>query len=461
MTERKAIEVDVIHIYHTNDLHSHFEHWPRIQQFLEKRKKWHEEAGEEFLLFDIGDHADRFHPLTEATKGKGNVELLNKAGYHAVTIGNNEGMTFPFKDFNHLYDDRQFEVLIANLYHDNGERPEWAKANTIYETKSGIKIAVTGLTAPYAHLYQLLGWKVGDPIEELKNQVHAMQGKSDLFVLLSHLGIHDDERIGIEFPEVDVVLGGHTHHILHEGKTVDGTLLACAGKYGMFVGHITLNVDSITGKVIEKKAWLYDTNDLPLVPDEDEQVERLYNIGKKMLSATIITDDHSLSSQREIASLLSNALKEYCKADCAFINEGLILEGLPKGIVTKYDLLRICPHPINPCVVELSGAELKEVLTQTMDEKWGNYPLMGLGFRGKIMGKMVYSGITMKRNKGHHSFFIHEKPLESEQMYSVAIPDMFTFGKFFPSIFRAKNKRYFLPEFMRHVLEWKLVQITK
>ena len=453
--------MDVIHIYHTNDLHSHFEHWPRIQQFLEKRRKWHEEEGEDFLLFDIGDHADRFHPLTEATKGKGNVELLNKAGYHAVTIGNNEGMTFPFNDFNHLYDDRQFEVLIANLYHENGNRPVWAKANTIFETKNGIKIAVTGLTAQYAHLYNLLGWKVEDPLEELRNQVHAMKGKADLFVLLSHLGIHDDEQIGHEFPEVDVVIGGHTHHILHEGKMVDDTLLTCAGKYGMFVGHITLKVDSTTGKVIEKKAWLYDTNDLPLVSDEDEQVEQFYNTGKKALSATVITDDNPLSSQKEIANLLSDALKEYCKADCAFINEGLILDVLPKGIVTKYDLLRICPHPINPCVVELSGAELKEVLAQTMDKKWGNYPLMGLGFRGKIMGNMVYSGISMKRNKGLLSFFIHEKPLESGKTYLVAIPDMFTFGKFFPSIFRAKNKSYFLPDFMRHVLEWKLVQITE
>ena len=195
----------------------------------------------------------------------GNVELLNKAGYHAVTIGNNEGMTFPHDDFNHLYDDRQFEVLIANLYHDNGKRPEWAKANTIFETTNGMKIAVTGLTAQYAHLYQLLGWKVEDPIEELKNQIQEMKEQADLFVLLSHLGIHDDERIGHEFPEVDVVIGGHTHHILHEGKMVDGTLLTCAGKYGMFVGHITLTVDQTTGNVVEKKAWLYDTNDLPPV----------------------------------------------------------------------------------------------------------------------------------------------------------------------------------------------------
>ena len=103
--------------------------------FFTRTKKWHEEAGEEFLLFDLGDHADRSHPLTEATHGNANVELLNKAGYHAVTIGNNEGITFPYEDLDHLYDHRQFEVLLANLYYEDGNAASWAKANAIFETK--------------------------------------------------------------------------------------------------------------------------------------------------------------------------------------------------------------------------------------------------------------------------------------------------------------------------------------
>ena len=450
--------MEVIHIYHTNDLHSHFEHWPRIDHFLKERKKWHEDAGEEFLLFDIGDHTDRSHPLTDATHGKGNIELLNEAGYHAVTIGNNEGITFPHEDLDHLYDNRQFEVLIANLYQKDGKRPAWAKANFIYQTKSGIKIAVTGLTASYAYLYYLLGWQMNDPIEELKNQVSYLkeEAKADIIVLLSHLGIHDDEQIGHEFPEIDVVIGGHTHHILHEGKMVDDTLLACAGKYGMFVGHITLMVDSETGEVVEKKAWLYDTNELPPVIDEDVEVEKLFNSGKELLSAAVVTTNNDRISKEELALLLCEATRESCEADCAFINEGLILDNLDPGRVTRFDLLKICPHPINPCVVELTGAELKEVLAQTMDEKWNNLQIMGLGFRGKVMGKMVYSGIHIKKEKNFFRFSIQGKPIDSEMRYTVAIPDMFTFGRFFPSIFRAKNKHYFLPDFMRHLLEWKL-----
>jgi len=453
--------LEVIHIYHTNDLHSHFEHWPRMQQFLEKRRKWHQDAGEEFFLFDIGDHADRSHPLTEATKGKANIELLNKAGFHAITIGNNEGITFPYDDLDYLYENRQFDVLLANLVYKDGHRPQWLKDHTIYETKKGVKLGVTGLTANYTYLYDLLGWQTHDPFDSLKQQINLLKGKTDIMILLSHLGIHDDERIGQEFPDIDVVIGGHTHHILHEGKMEGNTLLTCAGKYGMYIGHIQLTVDTAAGRIIEKKAWLYDTNDLPPVENEEEQVNQLYKRGKDILSSAVVASDCNDISKEDLAVMLCQAIQDWCHADCAFMNEGIILEGLASGKVTRYDLLKLCPHPINPAVVELSGSELKEVLAQTMDEKWKDLQIFGLGFRGKMMGKMVYSGIDVKKEKDYYRFSIHGQFIESDRTYKLAIPDMFTFGRFFPSIFRAKNKQYYLPEFLRHLLEWRIGEIEK
>ncbi|MFP3472365.1 hypothetical protein R0J90_20130, partial [Micrococcus sp. SIMBA_144] len=65
--------------------------------------------GESVYVFDIGDHVDRWHPLSEATLGLGNVELLNEAGYDAVTIGNNEGITLDYDDLNNLYKEAEFD----------------------------------------------------------------------------------------------------------------------------------------------------------------------------------------------------------------------------------------------------------------------------------------------------------------------------------------------------------------
>ena len=101
---------EVIHIYHTNDLHSHLEHWPSIHKLVAERRRWHEESGDEVFVFDIGDHMDRWHPLSDATRGKANCQLLNMGGYDAATIGNNEGITLDFEDLDSMYFEKNFEI---------------------------------------------------------------------------------------------------------------------------------------------------------------------------------------------------------------------------------------------------------------------------------------------------------------------------------------------------------------
>ena len=63
--------METIHIYHTNDVHSHLENWPRIKQFLAKKHERHHQKEEDVFLFDIGDFIDRWHPFTEAQEEKG------------------------------------------------------------------------------------------------------------------------------------------------------------------------------------------------------------------------------------------------------------------------------------------------------------------------------------------------------------------------------------------------------
>lgn len=42
------------------------------------------------ITVDLGDFADRWHPLTEASDGKENIVLMNQVDYDYVTIGNNK-----------------------------------------------------------------------------------------------------------------------------------------------------------------------------------------------------------------------------------------------------------------------------------------------------------------------------------------------------------------------------------
>ncbi|CAH2714404.1 hypothetical protein BACCIP111895_01567 [Neobacillus rhizosphaerae] len=446
--------METIHIYHTNDVHSHFENWPRIQQFLSQKNAMHQEEGEDVFLFDIGDFIDRWHPYTEATKGQGNITLLNECEFTAVTIGNNEGVNLPYENLNHLYDEAEFDVLVANLHKNKEEYPSWIKPYNIYHTKKGTRIGVIGLTAPFVQLYELLGWNLTEPLSELKKWLNSLKDDADVIILLSHLGLHEDEQIAVEFPDIDVILGAHTHHILEEGKQIGNTLLGAAGKYGYFVGHITLSLDEQKA-IKSKSAILYDVKELPLVPNEQEQIDAYLKKGKELLNQKVTSLIKQMPNdpfqETELSLFLCKALREWCSADCAMINAGLLLGPLA-GDVTDYDLLTICPHPINPCVVELTGKELFEILRESKDEGIHHKHIKGLGFRGTILGVFVYDRISFQGN----TIFVDGSELNYEKTYTLALPDMFTFGHFFKEVLPYKQKKYFLPEFLRDILKWKL-----
>ncbi|MFD1708635.1 bifunctional metallophosphatase/5'-nucleotidase [Siminovitchia sediminis] len=445
-----------IHIYHTNDIHSHFDKWPRIRKFLKERRAIHEAAGEDVFIFDIGDFVDRWHPFTEGTLGKGNVELLNEVAYTAATIGNNEGLTLPKEALEQLYDRAQFDVLAANLYLPDGSRPSWAMPYRIYTTSKGTTIGVTAATAFYRPLYKLLGWEMTEPLAELRRQITELQKKADIIIVLSHLGMNDDEAIAKSNPRVDLILGGHTHHVFMNGKKAGHTLLGAAGRHGDYVGYIEGELN--TGPFFYKKftASLFETSMLESPPNAAGYIKELEQTGKVLLQTEVVRLPEPLSyswlETSELPSILCEAIYKWCEADCALINSGLILSSL-EGSVTKYDLHRMLPHPINPCKVELTGAELAEVIERAEDSDLSELEFQGLGFRGVMMGKFVYHEIVFCDDD---TILIAGEPLNPEKMYHVATLDMFTFGIFLPPIKNARKKIYYLPEFVRDVMEWEL-----
>ncbi len=136
-------------ILHTNDLHSHFENWPKIRRFMLGTRAAEQAQGASVLAFDDGDAMDRSVPLTEATDGQINIQLLNEIGYDAVTIGNNEGVGNPHAVLEHLYDHANFPVALANLFEPDGTRPRWAKPVVMKQTPAGTRVAIVGFTAPF------------------------------------------------------------------------------------------------------------------------------------------------------------------------------------------------------------------------------------------------------------------------------------------------------------------------
>ncbi|AHA30535.1 bifunctional UDP-sugar hydrolase/5'-nucleotidase [Exiguobacterium sp. MH3] len=413
-----------LHIIHYNDLHSHFDMWPRYMSFVKEHRTY------DSLVFDLGDHADRVDPATEATKGKINTHLLNALMPTAVTIGNNEGITFPHDWLANLYTEADFPVLVSNL-----EAP-FAKQGVIHELPTG-KVGVFGLTAPYIELYGLLGWTIEEPFDVAAREIEHLRQEVDVLICLSHLGFYQDEELAMRFPELDLIIGAHTHHVLDDGVVKNGVLITQAGKHGQYAGEIYMNTD--TG---EKEAVLHSLHDYV----EDEATAKLLDREQYLAEQQMkepIGETSGLAndwfSESPFSQLLVETMRDWCDADIACVPAGILLGSLPPGPVSAFDLHRLCPHPINPCKVTMTGVELQTFLDEVKTDQFEQLKVRGLGFRGKLMGRMHYAGLAA------------HQPLEPTQNYTVVLPDMFTFGPLFPAI-KEMPKEYFMPELLRDLL---------
>ncbi|TYC46759.1 bifunctional metallophosphatase/5'-nucleotidase [Leuconostoc litchii] len=423
----------IIHLLHTNDIHSHFENWPRISRYLLEKQAEYDES----LTFDIGDAIDRLHPLTEATLGTSNVMLMNRVHYDGVTIGNNEGLVFSHRAMNHLYDDANFDVLLANLKElPNSTQPQWAKNYKIIVANDGTKIGVIGLTAPYQLTYPALGWQPIAVDKTLEKYLPILRSQVDVILVLSHLGLPTDERIA-ETYDVDVIMGAHTHHLLPQGKMINKTLLAAAGRYGENIGDIKLTIKD--HKIVDKSATTTPIYMLSEQDDDYKQIRSWVTEGKALLERQYIgTLPREITVDEQVYDSL-RALKQYYGVPAAMISTGMFSESLPKGKLSRYELLESMPHSINPMLLTLSGHKIISLLNSIEDQitYLSDYPMKGSGFRGKIFGYMRFDGIDRQKDG---QILYNGKIIEENKLYKIATLDHYKWIPFFPDIAQAPVK---------------------
>ncbi|PTI22049.1 bifunctional metallophosphatase/5'-nucleotidase [Staphylococcus xylosus] len=434
-------------IYHTNDIHSHLHEYARITEYMTQNRP---KLMHHSLYLDIGDHVDLSAPVTEATMGIKNVELLNAAHCDIATIGNNEGMTISHDALNTLYDNATFDVTCANVFDEQGQLPRNMSSSFI-KVIDGVRILFIAATAPFTPFYRALDWIVTNPLEAIKDEIKANEGAYDLLVIMSHVGVFFDEKLCQEIPEIDLILGSHTHHYFENGEINNGVLMAAAGKYGHFLGEVTLEIEN--NSIIKKQAILHPLDKLPEVETHfDEE-------GKMLLNDSVI--DHPISLPRrtdtitQTAHILAESVFEFTNADCTIINAGLIVNGVEAERLTEYDIHQMLPHPINAVRIRLSGQELKNVIIKSQKQEYLNEHAQGLGFRGNIFGGYILYNLGFIESESR--YFINGEVINDDETYILGTIDMYTFGRYFPSL-KDQSIDYLMPEFLRDIFKEKLLE---
>jgi len=446
---------DTIYIYHTNDIHSHLDKWPRISKALRQVRRTHEYNDENVFTFDLGDFSDRVHPLTEATDGKANVRLMNNAQYDAVTIGNNEGIGNTKERLNELYDDADFDVILSNLRNKySGTFPIWADPFKIYKTNNGSTIGVIACTIPLSISYNPLGWDVEDPFISIEKMVDNYRNDVDFLILLSHLGLNYDREIADIYP-VDLIIGAHTHHSLPNGEWKNGTLLTGAGRYGEYVGKIKIEISDQT--FLDGEAKPIETfRDLPPLTEEKHLDAQYRQVGHEILGQNVLANipktlQVQWQGESELVNVGLEAVADYADVKLSILNAGLFLRPMLEGQVTEDDLHQILPHPMRVLKCTLKGNDFIDLihLMESKRDELRTMPLKGIGFRGEIFGEICYKGISVD---AMNQVYANGELVNPDKEYTFATVDNYLFAPFFPVIERKGNNEVLFPYFLRSVV---------
>ncbi|WP_105208027.1 bifunctional metallophosphatase/5'-nucleotidase [Streptococcus suis] len=395
-----------ISILHTNDMHSYMENFPKKAQLIADIRARNEKEGVPTFVFDSGDlfSGNIFFNMYRWVK---EIELMNQVGCQAMTLGNHE---FDHGDelLSRLDDYAQFPIVSSNLrYQDVEAADELVPLEDVLEfDMNGNPLYVLGLTT-------LETQEVASPSENvifedhrqalrrLVDQIMKANPQAHL-VVLSHLGYDEDLALAKDFPEVNVILGGHTHTILREPSQVDGVSICQAGQYGRFVGHLSLRCFA-DGR---HEVLAYDLIEVEKLTQEDRAVKAIIDQMKSerdaAFSKPIAILPQALDGERDsirqglstLAPVICQALFEQAsqlglQADGAVINGFGIRASLLAGPIFYSDLVKVLPFSKRVLLVRIKGRDLlSSIQTGLHPQMWGIVP-GGEGF--VVNGRAVES----------------------------------------------------------------------
>lgn len=442
--------METFRILHTNDLHSHFEHFPKIGRYLKKAQA--DKSVDEVYTFDAGDFMDRSHPLSDATEGQANIKLMNNFHYTAGTIGNNEGISNPHRVLEHLFDHVDYPIVLANLREEDESMPTWAEDYHILTSKKGTRIALVGLTAAYPMTYGPNHWHIKMLKNTMDRILPEIEGKYDVLILITHVGLHMDRWLAKNYPQIDLIIGGHSHDLIKNGEQVNGVWITQTGKWGNYVGDIHVELeDHHVQKIIPKTV---PTASMPEEPDDEAVIQSYLDKGKEILEehhVAYLPEKFDEDKQAAIQVSLE-AIADFADTDIAILSSGLFLNAFNSGILTKYDLQQALPHPMHIVRSTLKGSDLWRLVMEIEKNRHylDHFPLKGMSFRGKIFGQMYYKGI--KVDVSHRLVYVNGQEIDPNKYYQIACLDHYVLVPFFPTLAIVGENEFLFPQFLREVV---------
>ncbi|ANM05880.1 5'-nucleotidase protein [Rhizobium phaseoli] len=480
-----------LNILHINDFHSRIESINKFDSTCSAEEEGKKECfggaarlktaidqrrqallGKNVLLLNAGDNFQGSLFYT-TYKGAAEAEFLNMMKFDAMTVGNHE-----FDDSEDglatFLDKVQFPVVTANLKATAasklGDRIKPSLVIDVGGQKIGIVGAVTNdtpeLSSPGPNV------TIDDDVQTITAAVQDLKGQGvNKIIALTHVGYPRDLAFIAKIPDVDVVVGGHSHSLLSntdpkaEGPyptMVDNpggykVPVVQAASYSKYLGDVVVNFDD-NGVVKDAKGdpILIDSSFTPdpaVVARVTELAKPIEELRKKVIGSSEgpIEGDRKVCRVKEcsMGNLVADAMLDRTKnqgVTIAVQNGGGLRASIDGGEVTQGEVITVLPFQNTLATFEATGADIVKALengVSQIDQGAGRFPqVAGLKFSFD-QSKPVGSRVSDVQVKDGDNF----APIDQAKTYKLATNNFVRAGGDGYSIFKdGKNAYDFGPD---------------
>jgi 5'-nucleotidase / UDP-sugar diphosphatase len=205
------------------------------------------------------DSGDCFQgaPIFNLYNGEAEMRTMSELRIDAAVVGNHEFDQGATNYATQVERWKTFPLLASNYIFEDDTKPWNNTLNrnidpfTILNVE-GLRVGVIGLgnlssLTGLTEQGNSLGIIATDTIQTAQIMVNEIRPMVDLVVLVTHMGVREDEEIARNVTGIDVIMGGHLHIVLNPPETVkdpDGreVIIAHSGAFLKYMGRLDLVV---------------------------------------------------------------------------------------------------------------------------------------------------------------------------------------------------------------------------
>ncbi len=389
------LAADRIQILHSNDIHGHLDISDTVQggttsfsqgglvAMAQQIEKLRAKAPDRTLLVDAGDAWQGTY-ISNENKGQAITQVMSLLRYDAQAVGNHD-FDWGQDVLKQRSQEASFPFLCANCVDASGTTPSYLKPYAVKDLGI-VKVAMIGLILPTAASIikdtSIAGMRFLPLEQSVRRYLPEMQQKADVMIAITHVGLEPlvpegDRALATAVPELDVIVGGHSHTALRAATTVGKTIIVQTGAYTANLGDLELVIDPATKKVAA--APTRSTELIPIAgiagPKSDliQKVQSIVDerkaVGKKYTERVVGALVSPLGNPREecgLGNMIADGLLEYgriqnWKSDVSFYNMAGVRAPLAAGDVTYGQLYQVLPFTNVIVNLDMTGKQLRAV----------------------------------------------------------------------------------------------------